>query len=105
MFLGSTSCSRKTVSKIEPFIETAEQGLAPAQLNLAQMYYCGDGVDKDFAQAHLWSTMEKYPIDEKQTKFCMGLPFIVRTQSNQSRKFDRRRGPDKIISFSPVCAC
>jgi TPR repeat protein len=34
--------------------KAADQGLPPAQSNLAGMYYFGRGVPQDYVRAHLW---------------------------------------------------
>ncbi len=39
------------------FRAAAEQGHAPAQFNLGQLYRKGLGVEQDFGAAHAWATL------------------------------------------------
>jgi len=57
LLLGSfcVSCSKKDNSdKIEDVRKAAEQGDAPAQCNLGDAYYFGNGVAKDQVEGVKW---------------------------------------------------
>ena len=57
MYSGGRGVPRDDAEAIEWFLKAADQGFAPAQINLGVLYERGQGVPEDFVQGYKWLSL------------------------------------------------
>ena len=69
MYSDGRGVPRDDAKAIEWFLKAANQGFAPAQINLGVLYERGQGVPKDFVQGYKWLSLSTSRFHESDREY------------------------------------